>query len=51
MTNADPVKMKFAEELYDECNGMGGGSDCESASKIGECLKINGMKKQIKFGL
>lgn len=51
MTGGDAGKMAAAAELFDECSGMSGADPCESATKIGMCLKENGEKKKLMFGM
>lgn len=47
----DASKAAGAAELYDECNSTEGGEPCEAASKIGLCLKTQGVKKGVIFGI
>lgn len=50
ITAGDAEKMKVAEEIYDLCGNMGGGTDeCDTAAKIGTCFMSNGAKKDLKF--
>lgn len=51
MFSGDAAMKAAAAELYDECHSAEGGEPCESASNIGTCLKTNGQKKKLSFGI
>lgn len=49
VTAGGPDKLKEAIELIAECAPLGDPDPCEAAVKIGVCLHVNGLKKDVKF--
>lgn len=47
MIGADEAKTKLAAEIFDTCESISDPEACESALKIGICLKTEGEKKGI----
>lgn len=49
--NADPEKMKVAQELSKECGALKHSDRCELAYMACGCIKMGGMKRNIDLGL
>lgn len=50
-TNEDAEKMKAVESILKACNHISGDDDCDTNAKIGMCLKTEGEKKKVLFGM
>lgn len=51
-TSGDEEKLKAAAVIIEECVKLEGDADpCEAAVKIGFCLKTNGEKMKLMFGM
>jgi hypothetical protein len=47
----DPAKMKSALEIFAICGKITDSDPCEKASKIGDCLKVEGEKRGLELAL
>lgn len=50
MTSGDAAMIAQAAQLYEDCKNESGADACETASKIGICLKDKGQKMKLMFG-
>lgn len=44
MTGGDDEKMKLIAPIYEACSDVSGDDECDTAAKIGHCLKEEGDK-------